>query len=183
MKELLTTHEVSRACEVSPRTVVKWIDTGRLNGFRIPTSRHRRIPRSSMLEFMRQHNFPPAMIVEQQPKILTFQTDVSTSDILQQEIEHWEIRIENDVIDAALYAGLEKPHCLVIGQAGENPEHDRFAEKITRLYAPLVIGIGQPNSLLCEIYDEIFQAPFDPHLLAARLQTLIGRPKKASQAP
>ena len=52
-KEVLTTGEVARICNVASRTVSKWFDQGRLRGYRIPGSKDRRIPRSELVRFMR----------------------------------------------------------------------------------------------------------------------------------
>ena len=38
-KEVFTTGEVARICNVAPRTVSKWFDTGQLRGYRIPGSK------------------------------------------------------------------------------------------------------------------------------------------------
>ena len=42
-KEVLTTGEVAKICNVAPRTVSKWFDSGQLQGYRIPGSKDRRI--------------------------------------------------------------------------------------------------------------------------------------------
>ena len=36
MKEVYTPQDVANICHVAPRTVAKWIDSGRLKGYRIP---------------------------------------------------------------------------------------------------------------------------------------------------
>ena len=57
-KDLLTTGDVARACGVSQATVIRWVDSGLLSGFKIPGSRHRRIPREQMRRFMEEHCVP-----------------------------------------------------------------------------------------------------------------------------
>ena len=57
-KEVLTTGEVAKICNVSPRTVTKWVDTGQLRGYRIPGTKYRRIPRQQLLRFMKVHAIP-----------------------------------------------------------------------------------------------------------------------------
>ena len=56
--EVFTTGQVAKVCHVAPRTVSKWFDSGCLQGYRIPGSRDRRIPRASLLMFLRQHSMP-----------------------------------------------------------------------------------------------------------------------------
>jgi hypothetical protein len=54
-KEIFTTGDIARICAVSSRTVAKWFNAGVLEGYRIPMSRDRRVPRESLLRFMREH--------------------------------------------------------------------------------------------------------------------------------
>lgn len=46
----MTTSEV---CKVAPRTVCEWIDGGKLKGYRLPMSKHRRVLPSDLEIFMR----------------------------------------------------------------------------------------------------------------------------------
>lgn len=57
-KNVLTTGDVAKICNVAPRTVSKWFDTGQLKGYRIPGSKDRRIPMSELMRFMKQHGMP-----------------------------------------------------------------------------------------------------------------------------
>ncbi len=60
MKKKLTytTGEVAKIYSVAPRTVSKWIDSGRLRGYRVPRSEHRRVPYMYLLPFLTEHNIP-----------------------------------------------------------------------------------------------------------------------------
>ena len=57
-RDVLTTGEVAKICNVASRTVSKWFDSGQLRGYRIPGSKDRRIPVSSLIRFMKSHNIP-----------------------------------------------------------------------------------------------------------------------------
>ena len=61
---ILTTGQVAQICEVAPRTVSKWFDSGRLRGYRIPGSQDRRIPRENLVRFMREHGMPLDRVVK-----------------------------------------------------------------------------------------------------------------------
>lgn len=69
-KEVLTTGEVARICHVAPRTVSKWFDSGKLQGYRIPGSRDRRIPRRQLLAFMRAYGIPTDGLEDDRCRIL-----------------------------------------------------------------------------------------------------------------
>jgi len=57
-RNVLTTGDVARICNVAPRTVSKWFDTGQLRGYRIPGSKDRRIPVNELVRFMKANNMP-----------------------------------------------------------------------------------------------------------------------------
>lgn len=52
--EVLTTGDVARLCGVAARTASKWIDLGRLQGYKLPNG-HRRVTREAMLSFIREN--------------------------------------------------------------------------------------------------------------------------------
>ena len=61
-KNVLTTGDVAKICNVAPRTVSKWFDSGQLKGYRIPGSKDRRIPLNELVRFMKAHNMPTEAI-------------------------------------------------------------------------------------------------------------------------
>lgn len=65
----LTTHAVARLCGVSPPTVVRWIERGRLDAFRTPGG-HRRVLQASVVAFCREQNIPIGSLGQTQHSIL-----------------------------------------------------------------------------------------------------------------
>ena len=55
-KQVFTTGEAAKICNVSQQTIIRCFDSGRLNGFKVPGSRFRRIPRAELFRFMRSNN-------------------------------------------------------------------------------------------------------------------------------
>lgn len=53
-----TTGEVAKICKVSLQTIIRCFDKGSLKGFRVPGSRHRRIPRDKLEKFMKESGIP-----------------------------------------------------------------------------------------------------------------------------
>jgi excisionase family DNA binding protein len=56
----LTTGQIAARLGVAQRTVVKWIDSGRLIGIRLPGSRDRRVHPDALDEFQRHYGFDRA---------------------------------------------------------------------------------------------------------------------------
>lgn len=65
-----TTGEVAIICRCSPRTVTGWCEKGRIEFWRIPGSRDRRIGHDSLVQFMRSNGFPEHMVPEPKPKMI-----------------------------------------------------------------------------------------------------------------
>jgi len=82
-KEVLTTGEVAKICNVAPRTVSKWFDSGSLKGYRIPGSRDRRIPATELIKFMKAHGIPLENISSGRTRVLIVDGDKDVVDTLQ----------------------------------------------------------------------------------------------------
>ncbi len=89
MKDLYTTGEAADVCSVSQQTIIRCFDAGRLEGFRIPGSRFRRIPRESLVKFMKENDIPldrfasgkkKVLIVDDDPEIVELMVDVLVRD-------------------------------------------------------------------------------------------------------
>ena len=64
MNDVFTTGQVAKICQVAPRTVSKWFDSGRLRGYRIPGSQDRRIPRKELIRFLKENQMPIPTLLE-----------------------------------------------------------------------------------------------------------------------
>lgn len=57
-EKLFTTGEAAKLCKVSQQTIIRCFDSGDLQGFRVPGSRFRQIPREYLVKFMIKHGIP-----------------------------------------------------------------------------------------------------------------------------
>lgn len=92
MKNLFTTGEAAEICNISQQTIIRCFDSGRLDGFRIPGSRFRRIPRENLLKFMKENGIPldnlktekngkiKVLIVDDDAEIVELMVDVLSRD-------------------------------------------------------------------------------------------------------
>jgi len=55
MRSVLTTGQIAQLCSVAPRTVSKWIDSGQLQGYRLPGSKDRRVAVQELMRFLESH--------------------------------------------------------------------------------------------------------------------------------
>jgi excisionase family DNA binding protein len=57
-RNFFTTGQIAKTCGVSIATVQKWIEAGEIESYRLPLGIDRRVPRESLLTFMRKYKVP-----------------------------------------------------------------------------------------------------------------------------
>jgi len=82
MKDLFTTGEAAEICRVSQQTIIRCFDAGRLEGFRVPGSRFRRIPRQSLVKFMKENKIPLDAIESGKRKVLIVDDDAEIVELI-----------------------------------------------------------------------------------------------------
>lgn len=82
MKELFTTGEAAQICKVSQQTIIRCFDSGKVEGFRVPGSRFRRIPRKSLVKFMKENKIPLESLDSDKKKILIVDDDDEIVELL-----------------------------------------------------------------------------------------------------
>jgi two-component system, OmpR family, response regulator len=82
MKNLFTTGEAAQICKVSQQTIIRCFDSGRLTGFRIPGSKFRRIPRESLIKFMKENNIPLDNLESGKKKVLIVDDDAEIVELM-----------------------------------------------------------------------------------------------------
>ena len=90
MKDLYTTGEAAEICRVSQQTIIRCFDSGKLEGFRVPGSKFRRIPQASLIKFMKDNNIPldgfkssgktKVLVVDDDAEIVELISDVLAKD-------------------------------------------------------------------------------------------------------
>lgn len=122
-KEALTTGEVARICNVAARTVSKWIDAGRLDGYRIPGSRDRRVHVTALQSFIAAHNIPVtpgALAGGTTTRILFADPDRAATNALRQvfaDLGGFTFESSSDALGAAIACGASTPDVIVFDAA------------------------------------------------------------------
>lgn len=122
-KDVLTTGQVAQICNVAPRTVTKWFDSGQLRGYRIPGSRDRRIPTNELVRFMKAHDIPTDDLEVGKMRILIIDTDIAGTETLGKGLEtrrNYEVHTAANSFDAGLIAQKTIPHVIIINLMAHN---------------------------------------------------------------
>lgn len=117
MKDVLTTGEVAKICNVAPRTVSKWFDSGALRGYRIPGSKDRRIPLNQLIRFMKQHNMPLNGLMTGATRVLIVDDEQDIVEVLEKILEDeakYEVEVARGGFEAGLIAERFRPHVMLL---------------------------------------------------------------------
>jgi excisionase family DNA binding protein len=121
-KNVLTTGDVAKICNVAPRTVSKWFDSGQLKGYRIPGSKDRRIPVSELARFMKVHNMPATMLPAGKIRVLIADSDDDAASALADTLRtraDYEVQIARNNFQVGAIAQRFVPHVLLISLLAE----------------------------------------------------------------
>ena len=116
-KEVLTTGDVARICNVAPRTVSKWFDTGQLRGYRIPGSKDRRIPLAQLIRFMKAHGIPLNQLDTGRTRVLVADDDAELGRLLEKTLEErfgYEVVLASSAFEAGAMLEQFKPAVVLV---------------------------------------------------------------------
>lgn len=171
-KEVLTTGEVAKICNVAPRTVSKWFDSGSLKGYRIPGSRDRRIPTGELIRFMKAHNIPLEGISSGRTRVLIVDADKEVASTLEKVLSEqtsYEVRAVSNGFAAGVEAERFKPHVMLMDLELGNGDAKALTEVVRKndnLQITKVIAMsgkltdGQAYSLKGQGFDGFLRKPF-----------------------
>lgn len=146
MKTVFTSGQVAKVCKVAPRTVSKWIDSGRLKGYRIPPSGDhksgdRRVTRDNLIKFLRSHDMPQAAELEAEggTRVLLVGVGAEFVNWLESSLAGVAgLRVESadKVFDAGLMVHEFRPHVILIDLAVGRSEAVHVAAAVRKSEAP-----------------------------------------------
>ncbi len=132
-KNVLTTGDVARICNVAPRTVSKWFDSGQLKGYRIPGSKDRRIPMSELARFMKVHNMPATTLPVDKIRVLIVDSDGDVASALADTLRtkaDYEVQTVRNNFETGVIAQKFAPHVLLINLLAEGIDATEVCKSI-----------------------------------------------------
>lgn len=171
-KDILTTGEVAKICNVAPRTVSKWFDSGQLRGYRIPGSKDRRIPLNALVKFMRAHQIPLDGLQSGQTRVLIVDDESEIVDVLKKvlaEQANYEVQTVHSGFAAGVACEKFRPHVMLLDMhlgdvRGEDvlklvrANDDLQLTKVIAMSGKLTDG--QAHHLLQQGFDGYLKKPF-----------------------
>ena len=181
-KDVLTTGQVAQICNVAPRTVTKWFDSGQLKGYRIPGSRDRRIPTSELIRFMRAHDIPTDSLEVGKIRVLIIDSDWKSAEETAEALQakgNYEVRTAQSSFDAGLVAQKLVPHVIMINLMAREIDAKRVCKYVRTtedLSATKVIAVAsnlresEAEALQEQGFDAVITQPEDPAQVMEAIQ-------------
>lgn len=182
MKKVFTTGQAAKICQVAPRTVSKWFDSGRLRGFLVPGSQARRIPREELIRLLKDHGMPLGNLeTEGLHKILVIGAEQLFVDRLKEflpEDDDFKHEVVKDGFEAGITAEDLHPNTIIIDLAMGREQALLLATNLRKYPAyekTLIIALAnederKPETLPPHGFTDVFKKPFDVELLALRIR-------------
>jgi excisionase family DNA binding protein len=120
MEGILTVYKASEYCNVSPKTIINWIESGHIQAYKT-VGGHRRIKQTDLIAFMNRQGIPVPegdSPVDERKRVLVVDDDpIIVETIVQalEEDEHdYEVVSASDGFEAGLQVNHFKPHLMIL---------------------------------------------------------------------
>lgn len=184
-KTVFTTGEVAQICKVSQQTVIRCFDSGRLKGFRVPGSRFRRIPRESLVSFMKANAIPLELLETGKKRILVVDDDEAIVEMFMELLERdgrFEVRTASTGYDAGIVTEQFRPDVILLDFKLPDINGTAVCRRIRNdanyehMKIIVISGVADPDEI-AELRsagaDEFIRKPFDINGVIARVAEMV----------
>ena len=185
----LTTGEIAKYCGVNLRTVIRWLESGRLKGYKLPGGGNNRILAGDFVAFLKQNDMPmPADFdtdekeEENEPRILIVDDEVNMAKAIQRIARKAGVKsvIAEDGFQAGMMLSNHKPQMMTLdlsmpGLDGyEVLRFTRAQEAFADMKIIVISALEQKklDEAIALGANKAISKPFDPSLLLAEFESL-----------
>jgi len=185
-KQVFTTGEAAELCKVSQQTIIRCFDAGRLQGFRVPGSRFRRIPRAELIRFMKENDIPTDVFEDPTTRVLVVDDDRRILEMFEDAFaddRRFTLRTASNGYDAGLLTEQFKPDVVLLDYMLPDINGNIVCERIrmnpslsnTRIIIVSgVINQSEIDQMLKLGADDFVKKPFDVFALIDRIAKMVG---------
>ena len=184
-KAVYTTGEAAEVTRLSQQTIIRCFDNGQLQGFRVPGSKFRRIPRDALVRFMREHNIPmdalgsdkiKVLVVDDDPEIIELFVDVLDGD------GRFEVATAQTGYDAGVITQQFSPDVVVLDYmlpdvngnvVCKTIREDPDLKDIRILIISGVVNPAEVDALMAAGADDFIKKPFNIENVIERMLELV----------
>ena len=194
-KMVFTTGEAATLCKVSQQTIIRCFDSGRLDGFRVPGSKFRRIPREELMRFMRKNGIPTDILESGPKRILAVDDDPQILELFEDLFSRdsrFALKTAGTGYDAGMMTESFKPHLTILDSMLPDVNGNIVCERIRQseilkntriLFVSGVVNQEEIATLLDAGGDAFLKKPFDITELMRHIETLLELDPAATSRP
>lgn len=183
-QSVFSTGDVAHICKISQQTVIRCFDTGKLHGFRVPGSKFRRIPRDSLIAFMKKHDIPLDKMETGKKRVLIVDDDTEIVEMLRELLHRngrFEIKTATNGFDAGVLTKEFRPDILLLDYMLPDINGNIVCQRIRQdpqLSGTKIIVVSgavtatEVERLKAAGADDFVKKPFDIQQLIARMMEL-----------
>ena len=184
-KQVFYTGEAAQICGISQQTIIRCFDRGELKGFLVPGSKFRRIPRDSLIRFMKHNNIPLGQLDSAKRKVLIVEDDQQIVRLLVDVLNgdgRFETKSTGSGYEAGLLTEKFRPDVLVLDYLLPDINGNLVCQTVRAnpdladtkiVIVSGVIDRNQVDRLLDDGANEFIQKPFDVNHLIDRICVLL----------
>jgi len=178
-KALFSTGEVAKICNLSLQTIIRCFDAGKVKGFRLPRSGFRKIPRASLLQFMKENGIPTETL-RAKKRILLVDDDQELLQVLTDFLEQegrFQLRTASTGFDAGLVTREFQPDLILLDIMLPDINGREVCQRIKSDESTKWIKVIAISGMIeKEKIDELFSAGVDAYIQKPfKLQELLSR--------
>ena len=184
-KKIFTTGEAAEICKVSQQTIIRCFDSGRIQGFRVPGSRFRRIPREELIRFMRDNDIPIDALESGPKRILVVDDEQEILELFRDALSRegtYQLETASTGYEAGMLTESFKPDLIILDYMLPDVNGNIVCERIRRhpdmkntkiIFISGVVNPEEVDRLLEAGADEFVKKPFNLDHLMGRISQLI----------
>jgi len=181
-KDVFTTGEVAKICRVGVSTVLKWFNSGRLKGYRLPGSQDRRIPLENLIQFIKENGMPLRGLEDYlRYRVLLVSVDATFDRLLREslsKVEDYRFEYASSVFEFGALVATIRPDAIVLDFSLGRRESIEIVcdlRKDDAYSSTLIIGLvsedeAEPEQLLEYGFNVVFKKPLDVAVIAKRIE-------------
>ncbi|WP_218310986.1 response regulator [Alteromonas antoniana] len=179
----LTSGEIAAFCDVNLRTVIRWIESGKLKGFKLPGRGNNRVLVDDFVDFLERHNMPVPQQLrgEATPGILIVDDEMPVAKSIQRVARRagYDTMIATGGFQAGIMLSQNNPKLMTLdlsmpGMDGYSViQFTREQQRYKRLKIIVISALDDVSleRALDMGADAVLQKPFSNHDLTSLLDT------------
>ncbi|MDP5029082.1 MAG: response regulator [Paraglaciecola sp.] len=187
----LTSGEIAKYCNVNLRTVIRWLESGKLKGYKLPGRGNNRVLITDFIDFLKHHKMPiPNELGDSEdPAVLIVDDELSMAKAIQRLARKAGVRsiIADNGFHAGLMLSAHKPQMMTLDLSMPGLDgfgvisYTRSQEAFKDMKIIVVSALDQASldKAISMGANKAYSKPFEPTDLMAEFEALVGNNRQS----